>query len=252
MRILEQHMSLRRIGSLGIGILAGLALALAPRAAAASSIEMYGYSGTSHNTYPCIFAGNSGCPQNPSAWPAPAGSTTNDWGNSDQTALVTLTKTYTGADLSSWMTYVGSSFVLGLDFNSDSSHGQLSVLTIDFRDTNGSQLGYWYLPAPTVTPDIHNGTGKWDYSFAAGCVGTLGSITASDNSQQTTCSQYAPFVIPGGTATMKFEFGYVHRDDGDDDLFAVPYAATAVPEPASFVLLITGLLLVAKQLRRRV
>jgi hypothetical protein len=213
---------------------------------------MYGYNGTSHNTYPCIFAGNSGCPQNPSAWPAPTGSTTNDWGNSDQTALVTLTKTYTGTDLATWMTYVGSSFVLGLDFNSDSSHGQLSVLTIDFRDTNGGQLGYWFLPAPTVTPDVHNGTGKWDYSFAAGCVGTLGSITASDNSQQTTCSQYAPFIIPGGTATMTFEFGYMHRDDGDDDLFAVPYAAAAVPEPASFVLLITGLVLVAKQMRRRV
>lgn len=224
---------------------------IVPRVASANSIAIYGVAGTIHNSFPCIFAGNSGCPQNPGGWPAPTQSTSNDWGAATPATLVTLTKTYTGSDYSSWSGLIGPSFVLGFDFNSNSSHAELNVLTIEFLDGLNSQLAYWSFPAPMVTPDIHNGTGKWDYVFAAGCVGTTGSVLASDGSTQVTCSQYLPFVAPAGTATITFQLGYKAADDGDDDLFAVGYTDHVIPEPATLLLLSSGLLLVARRLRRR-
>jgi hypothetical protein len=244
-------MAIRRTGPLGLVVLVGLALAVVPSVASASTIQMYGYDGKYHNDFPCIFAGNNGCPQNPLGWPAPTQSTSNDWGASTPGQLVTLTRAYTGTDLTSWMTIIGSSFVLGMDFNSNVTHAELNVLTIDFRDGSNNQLGYWSFPSPTVTPDINNGTGKWDYTFGAGCAGTLGTVTASDSSLQTTCSQYLPFVIPAGTATMTFQFGYKNSDDGDDDLFAVPYTTEVIPEPATLLLVGGGLLLGASRMRRR-
>jgi hypothetical protein len=217
-------------------------MALLPRFAGASPIQIYSIPvHSTHRDYLCVFAGTSGCPQDPAGFPAPA---TNTGGN-----FPTLSRTYTGSDLTAWNTFVGPSFVLGLDVNSASTHQTLTELTLTFRNAANAVLASWTI-SPILIPDIHNGEGWADYVIAAGCQGSIQSWTGNPSSIDA-CTQYLPFVAPLGTASIALTFGFGGTgNDGHDDLFAIPYTDQVVPEPASLLLLSSGLILVARRLRR--
>ena len=222
-------------------VLLALVTALIPTAVRASSIQIYSVPvHSTHQDYLCIFAGTSGCPHDPTGFPAPVTDTTGNFS--------TLTHEYTGSALTNWTSFVGSSFVLGLDVNSASAHQTLSDLTITFFDASNNVIGSAWAFAPVLIPDIHNGEGWADYVLAAGCAGsTFTTAWPIDG-----CTQYLPFVTPAGTARITFTFGFGGTgNDGHDDLFAIPDAA-AVPEPGTLLLLATGLALAGRRLRRRI
>lgn len=216
---------------------------LIPGAAYASSIQIYSIPlHTTHQDYLCIFAGTSGCPQDPLAFPDPVMDTNGAW------TVDPLTHVYTDSNLTAWNSFVGPSFVLGLDVNSDVVHQTLQELTITFLDASNNIIAPSWTFAPLVIPDIHNGEGWADYVIAAGCAGsTFNTPWPIDG-----CTQYLPFVAPVGTEHITFTFGFGGTgNDGHDDLFAIPYTTGAVPEPGTLLLLATGLAVLANRLRRR-
>lgn len=194
---------------------------------------------------PCVFYGPGTCPQDPSGWPAPTG----DTGNSPNAFVPNpLTQTYVGAEFSAWMSVIGSSFILGLDINQDTNAQTLSNYTIRFYDGSNVEIGNYVLAAPLTVPEGSNGVGYADFILAAGC---LGLTTGAGNTA--TCSQYLPFVVPVGTASIVTTFGLTNFNDGSDKIFAISDTAgvTATPEPTTLVLLGTALLGTAYRLRRR-
>jgi hypothetical protein len=222
-------------------VLIAFAFLLVPAQARASSIQIYSIPvHNTHQDYLCIFAGTSSCPQDPSGFPAPVTDTNGDF--------PTLTHIYAGSTLTNWNTFVGSSFVLGLDVNSASPHQTLSNLTLTFLDASNAQIGSTWTITPILIPDIHNGEGWADYVLAAGCAGSVYSTAFPIDS----CTQYQPFVTPAGTASITFTFGFGGTgNDGHDDLFAIPYTDSVVPEPGTLLMVGGGLLLIARSLRRR-
>jgi hypothetical protein len=214
---------------------------LIPVSAQASSIQIYSIPvHMTHQDYLCIFAGTSGCPQDPAGFTAPVTDTNGNF--------PMLTHNYTGTSLTNWSSFVGPSFVLGLDVNS-ATHQTLTDLTITFFDASNNIIGPSWTFAPLLVPDIHNGEGWADYVLAAGCAGSTFTTAWPIDA----CTQYLPFVAPAGTAGIGFTFGFGGTgNDGHDDLFAIPYTDRAIPEPGTLLLLATGLTLVARRLRRRV
>ena len=237
-----------RLVRVGLSVLVA-SLALAP-AVEAAGISIFTapdktYQNTTNN--PCIFYGPGNC-SDPSGWPAPAGDTQNFTANP-------LVQTYDGSGYSSWLSVVGTSFILGYDINQANGKPAqiLTELTITFYDGSNVQLSdYTMTGLPLSVPANANGNGYADYVLAAGCSGVV-----TGTGVDATCSQYLPFLVPNGTTKIVMTFNMSDDNDGAEQIFAIPAACTTncgpVPEPATgtLVALGSGLVAVAYRLRRR-
>jgi hypothetical protein len=221
-------------------LLLTLGALIVPIVAAADPIVIYvapdnTYQNSANN--PCVFYGPAtDCAPDPAGWPLPEGPTNNDFD--------TLTQTYTGADFDAWLNFVGDAFILGLDINDTNVAQTLDPFTISFFDGSSNLLGSYTLTSPVPVPGISNGVGYADYILAAGCSGTASDVATSAFDA---CSNYLPFVLPNGTASLSMTFGYQTGNDGPDKVFAIPQESVTVPEPAMFLLLGTGLVAAARR-----
>lgn len=222
--------------------------------AQAATITVYNapntvYQNTANN--PCVFFGPGVCPNDPALWPTPQG----DTGGGTPFTPNPLVQDYAGSDYTAWLTVVGTSFILGLDINDTQGTQTLSNYTINFYDASNVLLGQYIFSGTLTVPSGNNGVGYADYILAAGCLGT-----EAGSGNTLTCTQYSPFLIPLGTASMTMTFGLTGANDGHDKIFAIPLGGTQpcvgaqctpVPEPATLLLLGGGLVALAVKLRRR-
>lgn len=222
------------------------AVVAGPASAMASPLSVMVYNvpdRTYQNTVqnPCVFYGPGTCPLDPSPWPAPASPTNGAFSPLTQTYDLVTFDSASNTTLSDWNKIVGGTFVLGLDINQSVNPQTLTNFTIAFNGVTA-----YSLPLALSVPDSANGVGWADYVLAAGCSGSLvPAIFTGSNPNIFGCSggNFQPFMVPAGTTSISFGLSYgTTGNDGPDKIFAIPAAAASVPEPASLILLGTGLI----------
>jgi len=214
--------SLKKLGAAFVVVLS--MLVVAPKTASAATITLTAVVGNLYQQTvqnPCIFS-NPSCAQPAGfvATPVPNGGGVEDWN---------ITASYTGSQLLDLLD--GGSLFLGLDINENNDPQTL----LGFQMSINGILTDTYVGSTGNVPAGNNGNGYADY--------LLGGFSTFD-----------------GDDTVMFRFIFDDANDGTENVFLLagppncpdcePTPNTTVPEPASMVLLGTGLL-AAVRLRRK-
>jgi hypothetical protein len=228
-RGMESRVSLNKLGAGFVVVLS--MLVVAPKTASAATITLEAVDGNLYQQTvqnPCIFS-NESCKQ-------PDGFTATEVPNGGGVEGWDLEVTYSGAELLDLLD--GGELLLGLDINEASGNGP---------GTGPQTLLAFEMYIDGVLTDSYTGS--------------TGNVPAGNNG-----NGYADYLLSGfstfdGGEEITFRFVFDDANDGTENVFLItgpactvdcePGPNTPVPEPASMVLLGTGLLVAVRARRRK-